>query len=807
MTRHLSIALCAALVLCCHTTLLPAEESFGVKLFRPDSLVGWQHAGAEPAGWTMAKGVLSGTADSTLLLSGFAFGDFELRWQWSVSEAGAWKLSLPEAPSGSGLAIALREGDDGGRLTDGDTQLSPGGTIERKPEGRHTALLRRAGGTLELVVDDRRLWEVDIEPQRRFGLGLAVAAGEGEWADLRLAEPAGEPIFNGADLTGWWTPGDLSKWRVEDGQIVRTERAGDYLRTEKEYGNFTVSLEYQMRKGTNSGLGLRTPRNGWPSSDGMELQMLDRPGLGKGGHMSIYGNLPPVAIADQSEQWNRLVVKAEGYMITAWENGELVQHYNTEHHPELRHRNLRGWLGFQDHGNWTRFRNIRLLEAPEGTGLDAWRQPPPKQAARVIDRVMNPWLLAEDDGITSGTVSRSIASEEPGEHVLAELTGPGAVVRIAQIEPEGTLAFYFDGEEAPRIEANADAVHKALPEMSEYENPIITCLTYAESLRIVLRDARRADCRIDYVTFPADYCTPSFTGRGTELPRGWTDSLVYRQLKYRHGQYRNPEVLPRVESDTLNLAPGAAEPALSLEGAGIVRYVRLRVGNQRLENDDLWLAVAVDGELEPAVAAPVRYWLAGLAGPKSYHNLVHFTRNGFGMSQAMPFGNGIVFSLRNAGEEPINGVSLEVCLEPAKGDRANEVAAMMRLRGVYRPAGDGGDALARYEGAGRLVALACERSEDAEPGIEQLRIDGQAQDGWAAANLDLLMGRPGEFQASLSGRTEGMAWRYFWLAPVRFRNALELTAAAESLGGRLALFYVGPCQKGREPLADESVTP
>ncbi len=783
-----SLALCIALI---SAGPLAAEEPFGVKLFRPDSLLGWDHAAAEPGGWTMTEGVLSGTAEAPPLLAGFVFGDFELRWQWRISEGGVWQFSLPEAPAGPGLTIVLCEGDGCGRLTDGDSQVHEGGRVEPKPDGRHTASLRRADGKLELVIDGKRVWEVEVDAQRRFGLGLALTAGEGDWADLRVEEPAGEPIFNGTDLTGWWTPGDLSKWRVEDGQIVRTERAGDYLRTEKEYGNFTISLEYQMQKGTNSGLGLRTPKGGWPSSEGMELQMLDRPGLNKSGHMSIYGNLPAVAIAHQSQQWNRLVVKAEGYMITAWENGELVQHDNTERHPELRHRNLRGWLGFQDHGSWTRFRNIRLLEALEGTGLDVWRQPPPKQAARVIDRAMNPWLLAESDGIASGTLSRSIAGDEPGEHVLAELTGPGAVVRIAQVEPKGTLAFYFDGEETPRIEANADAVHKAVPEMSEYGNPIVTCLTYAKGLRIVLRDARRADCRIDYVTFPDEYKTESFTGRGEDLPRGWADSVVYRQLKYRHGQYRNPEVLPRVESETLSLAPGAAQPALSLDGAGIVRYVRLRVGNQLLENDDLWLEVTVDGESEPAAAAPVRYWLAGLAGPKGYYNLVHFARNGFGVTQAMPFGNGIAFSLRNAGEQPIEGVSLEVCLEPAEGDRAREVAAMMRLRGVYLPAGEGGSSLARYEGAGRLVALACERSDDAEPGIAQLRVDDQAQDGWAAAKLDLLLGRPGAFQATLSGRTEGMAWRYFWLAPVEFHNSLELTAATEPLGGRLALFYVG----------------
>lgn len=789
--RKLSWLTISAVLLC--TVSLAADDSFGVRLFRPDALLGWDHAEAEPAGWTMAEYVLDGTAESTPLLSGFVFGDFELRWQWSVSDAGAWKLSLPEAPSGSGLTIILCEGEQCGQLAEGETQLTAGGKVERKAEGRHAAVLRRAGGKLELAVNDATLWTVDVEPQRRFGLGLALAAGGGALADMRVQEPAGESIFNGTDLTGWWTPGDLSKWRVEDGQIVRTEKAGNYLRTEEEYGNFTVSFEYQMQKGTNSGLGLRTLRDAWPSSDGMELQMHDSANVSKGGHMSIYGNLPPVAIAHRSEQWNHLVVKAEGYMITAWENGELVQHYNTEHHPELRHRNLRGWLGFQDHGNWTRFRNINLLTAPEGTGLDLWRKPPPKQAAHVIDRAMNPWLLAADDGIRSGVATHQIARDEPGEHVLAELTGPGAVVRIAQGTPEGKLAFYFDGEEAPRIEVAADALLGALPQMSEYKNPLITCLTYAKSLRIVLRDARQAACRIDYVTFPAEFRTVTFTGRGDELPRGWPDSVVYRHLKGRFADYRNPGVLPRFESEPTTLEPGAAEPALALDGAGIVRYVRFRMDNSLLKNDNLWLDVGVDGESEPAVSAPVHFWLASLAGPRNYYNLVHFARNGSGLTQAMPFGNGISFTLRNTGEEPIKNISLEVNVEPAEGERVKDVAAMMRLRGVFQPAGEGGNSLARWEGAGRLVALACELPEGDEFGIAELSVDGAPQDGWQAANLDLLLGQSDEFQAGLSGRAGGMAWRYFWLAPVGFQESLALTASTEQLGGRLALFYVkGP---------------
>ena len=102
-----------------------------------------------------------------------------------------------------------------------------------------------------------------------------------------------------------------------------------YLRPDKEYANFTLSLRYMMDRGGNSGIAIRTHKDGWPSGDGMELQLLDRPGLVKDSTMAIYGNLPPLDRADRSEQWNEAVVKADGRMVTCWVNGELVQQINT----------------------------------------------------------------------------------------------------------------------------------------------------------------------------------------------------------------------------------------------------------------------------------------------------------------------------------------------------------------------------------------------------------------------------------------------------------------------------------------------
>ncbi len=375
-----------------------ADEYPGVKLMRPDSLAGWDHGDRPIRGWTIRGGRLCGNAGATPLLSGYTVGDFQLRFAWSVADRAAWRILLPKVPSGKGFELTLREGPECGRLLDGDTPRVSGKPLPRNDGKRHAAEIRRQGAKFSLAVDGRLLYEVSIELNRRFGLGLAVDGGEAWLSDMSLQEPPGGPIFNGKDLTGWWTPGDFGAWGAENGNLVLRKGGGNYIRTKKEFANFTLSLEYKMQKGGNSGVGIRTPPHGWPSGDGMELQLWDIPfntPLDKHAAMAIYGNVPPLARADRSGQWNRVVIKADGRMISAWMNGELVQQCNTAFHPELKHRHLNGWIGIQEHGATLEVRNLRVLEAPDGLGLAAWQKPrPPDGDAAVLDRLMNPERLS-----------------------------------------------------------------------------------------------------------------------------------------------------------------------------------------------------------------------------------------------------------------------------------------------------------------------------------------------------------------------------------------------------------------------------
>ena len=506
---------------------------------------------------------------STPLVSGWTFGDFELRFSWSVTNGGSWNIGLLDVPSGPGMRFTLKEGDGCGAIYDGDHLKAGGIDVQPAAAGAtHATVVRRSGATLTILIDGRVAAETSIDRNRRFGLMLSVAGGEATLADLRLEEPRGNAIFNGHDLTGWGMPEKKGDWEAQNGDLVCVAHRGlNYLRTAATSATSRSRSNTRYRRGVTRASAFARRRHGWPSGDGMELQILDQPGEVKDSTMAIYGNLPPLDRADRSGEWNRVVVKADGRMISAWVNGELVQQVNTAQLPELKHRHLKGWIGVQDHGGKIRFRELYVHEAPDGLGLDAWYAPRAENGvAQVLDRVMNTERLSRGDAITSGVASKMVP--KGGEHVVAELTGPGALVGCWQTFPAGRIACYFDGEEQPRIECAAENLAEEVPAVGHQHRPVMTCLPYAKSLKIVVSDPLPATYRIEYVTFPAGTPIETFSVKHNGVPRGMLPAIAYRHESLSNGKLREADIYDRVASEPRTIEPGTTVQLIAAEGGG-----------------------------------------------------------------------------------------------------------------------------------------------------------------------------------------------------------------------------------------------
>jgi len=206
-------------------------------------------------------------------------------------------------------------------------------------------------------------------------VALVAAAGTAS-----AQSPGGfTPIFNGKDLAGWKATGKADAWAVEDGNIVCKSGGGGYLLTDKEYGDFELKFSYRWSKeGGNSGIALRTPREGDPAYKGMEIQLIDDEGwekvhkskLAPYQHTgSIYDVQPAKGQANSPiGEWNHVRVVCKGNDVLIEQNGkdllkaDLADHKDRaeKNHPGL--KRTRGHLGFQSYNIKVEFKDVVVKE-------------------------------------------------------------------------------------------------------------------------------------------------------------------------------------------------------------------------------------------------------------------------------------------------------------------------------------------------------------------------------------------------------------------------------------------------------------
>lgn len=184
-------------------------------------------------------------------------------------------------------------------------------------------------------------------------------------------------LFDGTTLNGW--TGDTSGYAVEDGAIACAPSGRD-LFTAREFGDFTLRLEFMLTPGANNGIALRAPPSGNASYEGIEVQVLDdaHPKYASikswQAHGSVYGVVPAKRGALKPPgEWNEQEIDLQGTRIRVTLNGTVIVDadlYRQAHdgtldgqpHPGLRRTS--GHIGFLGHGDRVLFRKIRIKESP-----------------------------------------------------------------------------------------------------------------------------------------------------------------------------------------------------------------------------------------------------------------------------------------------------------------------------------------------------------------------------------------------------------------------------------------------------------
>ena len=179
------------------------------------------------------------------------------------------------------------------------------------------------------------------------------------------------PIFNGKDLTGWKDAAQNKFWRVEHGVLVGEndeKLTGNYLLTEKVYGDFAIEFDVRWKdtteRGVDTGLDIRKPR--------IQLQLGISGSLRVDMSGSFYtGGRPAYPESGQAKdakklmrpqgEWNTFRIQAKGDTFTCWINGTKASEYTDAKFPGA------APLGLQIHPGAkmkVEYRNIRAAELP-----------------------------------------------------------------------------------------------------------------------------------------------------------------------------------------------------------------------------------------------------------------------------------------------------------------------------------------------------------------------------------------------------------------------------------------------------------
>src|SRR5947209_5982956 len=197
-------------------------------------------------------------------------------------------------------------------------------------------------------------------------------------------------LFNGRDLSGWINVNtDKDTWSVRDGMIVCTGHPIGVMRSDKQYENFVLHVEYKhMEAGGNSGVFVWSdakPQEKSRLPNGVEVQMLELDWVNQ---HKVNGETPPIAyvhgelfgvggvvttpdnprgprsksIENRCKprgEWNIYDVVCVDGVIKLSVNGKFVN--GISHSTQKK-----GYLCLESEGAEIHFRNIQLLELPPG---------------------------------------------------------------------------------------------------------------------------------------------------------------------------------------------------------------------------------------------------------------------------------------------------------------------------------------------------------------------------------------------------------------------------------------------------------
>jgi hypothetical protein len=266
-------------------------------------------------------------------------------------------------------------------------------------------------------------------------------------------------------------------------------------------------------------------------------------------------------------------------------------------------------------------------------------------------------LQSSDDPTGGNADSGHYVAQAGQTATLADLTGPGAVVRFWSANPHGQLKIYIDDAPVPVVDTPLATFFAGTS--PPFTSPLVASSTggfvsyvpipYAHHCRITVDDPGNLYYQIGYDTYPAATAVRSFA-----LPLTADDQAAEAQMA---AAWSSPAWPAAPAAKTVTVRQGRTQTLDRFRGPGVVTLVQADVPDA----DDaalrrLILRAYFDGHKAPDIEAPLSDFFGNAYGrdPGFTSLLVRQDNGTFAACFPMPFGKSARFTLENGNTIPIS---------------------------------------------------------------------------------------------------------------------------------------------------------
>lgn len=251
--------------------------------------------------------------------------------------------------------------------------------------------------------------------------------------------------------------------------------------------------------------------------------------------------------------------------------------------------------------------------------------------------------------------------------VLADMKGPGAVVRIWSTNPNGVLKIFLDGNSQPVIDMPFDDffLDKTLqPLRTQSSGGWISYypIPYAKACRIEVENSESFYYHVDYQTYPVDTKVETYTNKLT--PEASKELANLLDVWQNAGNYHatsdtdalGESLAAKLTAKSYDIAAGVRKITFEDTGAGCIDELILNLGSMTpLELRRTVLRIYWDGMKSASVEAPVSDLFGCGFGSTSFATLPVGMRNGtYYLRFPMPYDKSARIEIENGNDKTIS---------------------------------------------------------------------------------------------------------------------------------------------------------